>query len=143
MVKTHVIRLQISNKSGLDMTYHSDWYYSGRLAESYSWPKTILNGGKCDIMNYEMDLTLEGCSGSVDYIMNGTAITFAFSSPSVFGTNKLGVGLKTSKVWDNMEHNHDYEPFVVQVMIGENRYNFNCKCTGGTTNVATVDITSA
>ena len=141
MVKEHVIRLIISNKSGLDITYSDDWYDSGRLADSYSWPKSIPNGENSDVMSYEKDWALAGCSGSVNYVMNGTAITFAFSNPLV-GYNKVGVGLKTSNVWDNM-YNHNYDPFVVQLTIEGKRYNFNCKCTGGTTNTATVDITSA
>lgn len=141
MVKTHNVLVKISNKSGFDMTYKDDWYDSGRVADGFSWPKSISNDDHQDVLNYERDYSLFGCSGYVTYGMGGVNVTIAFSNPSV-GSNKLGVGTDGKGVWDDMD-NHDYDPFVVQITVGDVRLNFNCKCTGGSTNTATVDITPA
>ena len=140
MVKIHNIRLKITNTSGFRMTYRGDWYDSGRLADSYSWPASIPNGGDCDILSYERDYSLAGCSGYVQYEIGNTVVTIGFSNPSV-GSNKLGVGTGGMSVWDDM-HGHSYESFVVQIMVdsGKKQLDFNCKCTGSSTNVATVNI---
>ena len=141
MVKDHNVKLEINNKSGFNMTYKADWYDSGRLADDYSWPKSISNGDHATILSYEKDWSWAGCSGYVTYSMGGDAVTIAFSNPSS-GANKLGVGTDGKGVWDDMG-NHDYKPFVVQITINDVRLNFNCKCTGGSTNNATVDISAA
>lgn len=141
MVKDHNVKLEIRNNSGFDMTYKGDWYDSGRLADTYSWPKSIPSGDHATILSYESDWSAAGCSGYVTYAMGGEQVTIAFSNPSV-GTNKLGVGTNGKGVWDHMG-DHDYQPFVVQITINGARLNFNCKCTGSSTNTATVDISRA
>ena len=145
MVKEHNIRLVIENYSEVDMHFKSDWFDSGRLADSYNWPTKVAHGGKLDVLCYERDWAWTGCSGSVDYQMNDTLVTFAFSNPLV-GTNKLGVGDTGRKVWDNMT-NHDYSPFTIDIIIdrgnGSIPLTFECRCTEGTTNSATVKITRA
>ena len=73
--------------------------------------------------------------------MGDHQVTIAFSNP-VVGVNKLSVGTNCKGVWDDMD-NHDYNPFVVQITVNSMRLNFNCKCTGSTTNTATVDISRA
>ena len=138
MVKEHIVRLTVKNKSGFTMNFKRSWYDSGRLANSYSWPKTVEDGDQMDIMSYERDWALAGCSGYVDYEINGTVITFGFSNPSS-GKNKLGIGTNGKAVWDNMEH-HGYDPFVETLPISGVTLQFKCKCTGSTTNHATVDI---
>lgn len=126
------------------MTYVEDWYVHGRLADGFSWAKTIkpgheeLNG----VLSYERDGSWVGCSGYVTYKLFDTDITIAFSNPSV-GTNKLGVGTGGKTVWDDMT-SHDYNPFTVNIDLGNGKVNlkFNCRCTSGSTNICTVDITA-
>lgn len=141
MVKIHNNLVKIYNNSGFDMTYKEEWYDSGRVADGFSWPKSISNGDHREVLNYERDWSLAGCSGYVTYEMGGHQVTIAFSNPSV-GVNKLGVGTNGKGVWDDMG-DHDYKPFVVQITVNGVRLNFNCKCTGSTTNTATVDISRA
>ena len=138
MVKIHNVRMIIENQSGFSMQYSSDWFDSGRLADTYSWPETVADGGKLDILCYEKDWSLAGCSGTVAYKMDDTEVTFAFSNPAV-GKNKLGVGTSGRAVWDNMT-NHDYSPFEVDILLGDTTLKCECQCTGGTTNLATVKL---
>ncbi len=72
MVKNHNIKLTINNESRFEMTYVGDWFDSGRLADTYSWPQTIPKGDKPVTLCYEKDSSLAGCSGYVQYSMNGT-----------------------------------------------------------------------
>ncbi len=65
-------------------------------------------------------------------------ITFGFSNPSS-GKNKLGVGIGGKAVWDEMSF-HDYKEFTVQIPVCSVTLRFVCKCTGSTTNHATVNI---
>lgn len=138
MVKQHSVHLMIENHSGVTMHHPSIWFDSGRLADGYEWPSSVPDGAKLDVLCYERDWALAGCSGTVSYTMNHTQVTFGFSNPSV-GTNKLGVGTSGRKVWDDME-NHDYSPFNVSFSIGDIAVTCRCRCSGGTTNVATVKI---
>ena len=109
------------------MTYKSDWYDSGRLADDFSWPKSIPNEDHETILSYEKDWSWAGCSGYVTYEMGGVQVTIAFSNPSV-GSNKLGVGTNGKGVWDDMD-DQDYKQFVVPITINGETLNFNCKCT--------------
>lgn len=138
MVKEHSVRLSVENRSGFAMIYKGDWYDSGRLADSYEWPQNVADGGNMDVLSYERDWALTGCSGYTSYDINGTIITFAFSNPLV-GTNKLGVGVGGITVWEAMS-NHDYNQFTVGIPVGSVTLLFVCKCTGSTTNHATVNI---
>ena len=140
MVKQHNVHLVIENHSGITMQSPSAWFDSGRLADGYQWPSSVPNGQKLDVLCYERDSALAGCSGTVTYTMNNTQVTFGFSNPSV-GTNKLGVGTSGRAVWDNMG-NHDYSPFNVSFSVGGTGVTCNCCCSGGTTNVATVEMKS-
>jgi len=54
---------------------------------------------KKDVLSYELDWLMAGCSGYVTYRMFDTNITIAFSNPTV-GGNKLGVGTGGKRVWD-------------------------------------------
>ena len=141
MVKTRNCLVKISNgPKSSDMTYVSDWYEHGRLAEGFQWPKTIKPGQERDVLNYELDWSLAGCSGYVTYNMFDTDITIAFSNPSV-GVNKLGVGTCGKKVWEEMG-SHGYNEFTVNIDASNERakLQFDCKCTEGTTNTCTVNI---
>ena len=139
MVKEHSIKVTISNNSGIDMDLRGDWFDSGRLADAYSWPQKISNGQKTVTQCYEKDWSMAGCSGEVTYVMSGTEITIAFSNPKV-GTNKLNVGVDGRRVFDTMSNN-DYNPFVIRCFVGEGiALYFNMKCSGGTTNEASIDI---
>ena len=145
MVKDRNCLVKISNgpNSG-DMTYVRDWYAHGRLADGFSWPTTIRPGHEelSGVLNYETDWSWAGCSGYVIYRMFDTDITIAFSNPSV-GTNKLGVGTGGETVWYDM-YNHDYNWFTVNVDAtnGKAKLQFDSKCTWGTTNTCTVNITA-
>lgn len=141
MVKTHNCLVKINNGTGSDFTYERDWYDSGRLADEEHWPATIKPTQETNVLNYEPDWSLEGCSGYVTYTMYDTEITIAFSNPSA-GRNKLGVGTGGKRVWDDME-NHSYEEFTVDIGCNDSwktTLRFNCKCTGGTTNKCTVNV---
>ena len=84
---------------------------------------------------------MAGCSGYVTYIMGQTMVTIAFSNPPI-GYNKLGVGISThgKDVWDEMgDHNH--QPFNVILQVDGKNLTFYCQCTGGSTNICTVEIT--
>ena len=138
MVKSHNIRLIIENHSGFAMNYVNDWYDSGRLADTYSWPAKVQSGGRLDVLNYERDHAVAGCSGYANYEINGEVITFAFSNPSM-GKNKLGVGIGGKIVWDEMGYN-GYKQFTLEIPVRSTILKFVCKCTGSTTNHATVSI---
>lgn len=138
MVKTHTVRLTVENHSGFSMNYKGDWFDSGRLADTYSWPEVVTDGRHMDIMCYERDSALAGCSGYTEYEISGTVITFAFSNP-LMGKNKLGVGVEGWDVWNEMNY-HDYKEFTIEIPVCSSTLKFVCKCTGSTTNHATVNI---
>ena len=143
MVKVHNCLLKIYNgQNSGHMTYVTDWYDSGRLGDGFSWPMTIKPGHESQILNYERDWALAGCSGYVTYRMFDTDITIAFSNPSV-GNNKLGVGISGKGVWDHLS-DHGYDKFTINIDTsnGKATLQFDCKCTGGTTNICTVNITA-
>ena len=135
MPKIHSIIVKIQNNSGFDMSYHSHWYDSGRLGDGYCW-KSIPDNDHKEVLSYERDFALAGCSGYVQYIMGGTFIAIAFSNPSV-GSNKFDVGTAGKKVWNRMD-SQDYEWFARKIVVDDVELFFNCKCTGGNTN--TVDV---
>ena len=93
MVKQHTIKLVITNKTPFIMMFHSFWFDSGRVADHFSWPKIINKGEVHTIVCYERNWSMAGCSGYVQYNMNGNIVTIAFSNPSV-GSNKVGVGVE-------------------------------------------------
>ena len=138
MVKLHSIHLMIDNHSGAPMEHSEAWFDSGRVADGFAWPSSVPDGAKLDVLCYERHWSAAGCSGTVTYIMNHTSVTFGFSNPSV-GTNKLGVGISGRRVWENME-SHGYSPFDVSLSIGGRAVTCHCRCSGGETNVATVEI---
>lgn len=141
MAKSHVVRLTITNASGHPLKYVGSWFDSGRLADNEKWPGEIKNGDHQRVEMYEKDWSTAGCSGYVQYSLNGVTVTFGFSNP-VSGANKLGVGTNGKGVWNNMGA-HDYKPFVEEFTIGGVKYYANCKCTGGSVNQATVKIAPA
>lgn len=142
MVKSYNCIVLIHNKTKSKMTYVGEWYDSGRVANGFSWPKTIEPGQQHNILNYERDWALAGCSGYVTYNIFGSNITIGFSNPTV-GVNKVGVGTGGKKVWDDMD-NHGYNQFTKRIDSGDGKaiLQFHCKCTGGSTNTCTVDITA-
>jgi len=141
MVKTNNCLVKINNHSGMIMKFSHSWYESGRLADHFNWPATIKSGDHCEVLSYERDWSLAGCSGYVTYIMGQTMLTIAFSNPSV-GYNKLGVGIGTNgkDVWDQMT-DHGYKPFSLILPVDGNNLMFDCLCTESSTNRCTVDIT--
>ena len=142
MSKTHNCLVKIVNGAdSSDMTYVAEWYNHGRLAEGFSWRETIKPGEKRDVLSYELDWSWAGCSGYVTYRMCDTPVTIAFSNPFV-GVNKLGVGIGGKKVWEEMG-NHDNNEFTVNVNADgdkNTKLKFDCICTGGTTNICTINI---
>ena len=138
MVKKNNVKLTINNNSGFDMIYKGQWYDSGRVANGFRW-SDIQNNQPLVVLSYERDWALAGCSGYVQYEISGTLITIAFSNPAA-GKNKLNVGKGNGrKVWDD-KGNHGYNPFVKEVNTTDQILYFNCKCSGGRTNDATVSI---
>ena len=114
MAKTHNCLVKFSNgPNSTNMTYVTEWYKQGRLADGFSWPDTI-EPGYCDkngVLSYERNwAVLVGCSGYVTYRMFDTEITIAFSNP-FRGGNKLGVGTGGKRVWDDMK-SHYYHNFI-------------------------------
>lgn len=142
MVKSHNCLVKINNGTKSNMTYVGDWYDSGRLADGFSWPGKIESGQQSTVQSYERDWAIAGCSGYVTYKIFDTDITIAFSNPSV-GSNKLGVGTGGWSVWDNME-DHGYNKFSVKIDSRDENaiLQFDCRCTGGSTNTCTVDVTA-
>ena len=130
----------INGPNSSDMTYLSDWYFNGRLADGYSWGDTIKPGEKREVLSHEVDWSWTGCSGYVTYRMCDTNITIAFSNPT-FGTNKLGVGTGGRQVWWEMS-SHNYSDFTFYKDAAKARMQFDCICTPGTTNTCTVNITA-
>ena len=121
------------------MKYLGCWYGTGRLADTDEWPRRIPSGDEITILSYESDFSLAGCSGYVEYEIYETAVTFAFSNPPLVW-NKLGVGIGGMSVWEDMD-NHDYQSFVVSIPVASGKkLQFDCKCTPGLNNDATVEI---
>ena len=141
MVKTHNCLLKITNNSGMDMNFSSDWFDSGRVADGFDWAPVIKDGNSSNTLCYEKDWSFAGCSGYVTYKMGSTEVTIGFSNPLV-GFNKLGVGTDGSTVWDEMT-DHDYKNFNVFLTVSGVSLVFHCKCTGDTTNTCTVEIDRA
>ena len=75
------------------MTYVTHWFDSGRVADHFEWPKCIKPADDHTIVCYERNWSMAGCSGYVQYLVNGNTVTIAFSNPSV-GNNKVGVGIQ-------------------------------------------------
>ena len=119
------------------MSYMEEWYNSGRLADGFSWPKTINAGDHQKVLSYERDWSMAGCSGYVTYKMNNTNVTIAFSNP-LLGVNTLGVGTSGMKVWDYMD-NHRYQGFTEKLNCSDGVIlSCHCECTGGSTNTCSV-----
>ena len=55
MVKKHVVILDIQNKTPYDLTFSSDWYDSGRVADGYSYPEHINSNDPVKVESYEKD----------------------------------------------------------------------------------------
>ena len=137
MVKQHNCLVDITNKTQFSMSYMEEWYYNGRLADGFSWPKTINAGDHQKVLNYERDWSMVGCSGYVTYKMNNTNVTIAFSNP-LLGVNTLGVGTGGMKVWDYMD-NHRYQGFTEKLNSSDGVIlSCHCECTGGNTNTCSV-----
>jgi len=143
MVKTHNCLVKFSNGlNSTDMTYVTEWYKHGRLADGFSWPDTIEPGyrDKNGVLSYERNgAVFVGCSGYVTYKMFDTEVTIAFANP-YRGGNALGVGTGGKRVWDDMS-NHKYHEFIVNVDTSGGTFQFDCRCTHGSTNTCTVNIT--
>nr|XP_012567076.1 uncharacterized protein LOC100199298 isoform X3 [Hydra vulgaris] len=138
MVKQHNIKLTIKNSTPFAMTFISNWFDSGRVADQFSWPKEILSNETQTILCYERDWAMSGCSGYVQYLMNGSLVTIGFSNPSV-GTNKLGVsaGVDGKQFWEVIE-SKEYQEVNDNIKVGGKDVLITSKCTGGTTNDANI-----
>lgn len=142
MPKSHVVKLTIRNQTQLTMTFAGDWFDSGRVADGWSWPKTIAPGGAQTIECYESDWSTAGCSGYAQYSMGERGeVTIAFSNPAS-GTNKFGVGVGGKSVWENID-DHGYNTFLQEFQLGDARFPATCRCTGGDVNDASVIINGA
>jgi len=53
MVKIHNNKLTIINNTGYTMSFHRDWFDSGRVGDGFKWPPHMGNGSKETIMCYE------------------------------------------------------------------------------------------
>ena len=141
MVKGHNVKIQVTNQSSHEMTYQSDWFHAGRLADAFKWPEKIASeGGSATVLCYERDNYLfGGCSGYVTYEMAGKEVTIAFSNPLV-GTNKLNIATDGDGAWNRMD-NRKYEPFQIDIVLADNTaLSFKCSCTGGATNECDITI---
>ena len=138
MIKTFNVLLKIDNSSGVEMRYKTDWYYCGRLATGFSWPRTIGGNDHAEVLNCERDFSIFGCSSYITYTMGTADVTIAFSNPSI-GYSKLEVGTGKN-IWDRMD-SHNYNPFQVFVDTIQKTLKFDCRCTSGFTNICTVNIT--
>ena len=139
MGKTHNVYLKITNNTDHVMTYKTDWFDSGQLADGYDWPQISAGGGEVKVLCYEKDDSGSGCSGYVTYTMGGTDVTIAFSNP-VAGTNKLYVGTNGKGVWDEMgDNNYGRVGFDFYLSNGVRKVAF-CKCSGGSTNDVEIEI---
>ena len=138
MVKSHNCLLKIKNNSGMDMRFYRSWFDTFQVADGFDWPHVIRNGDHSEILCYERDFSLAGCSGLVTFEINTTEVTIAFSNP-VIGYSKLGVGTTGLSVWDDMT-DHDYRNFNVNLNVPGRRLIVHCRCIGGGTNICTVEI---
>ena len=140
MGKAHSVVLIITNKSGHDMTYKTDWFYSGRVSNGFGWPTAIPNGATdVQIPCYERDGSMAGCSGYVTYDLFGTDVTIAFSNPAV-GYNTLGVGITGKSVWEE-KGCQNYGQFEVNITLHDGtKLLIKCQCSGGATNSCSVKI---
>ena len=138
----HQCIVTIINESDIQMVYSDSHFMLGGLQNNYEWPGVIHgNGDHQEIRTCEevaQDDQNMGCSGYVKYTMEGQEITIAFEN-ALGGNNKLGVGNTGGDVWQNMSH-HDYNPFNVDMDIGNRDISFRCQCTGGDINNCTVRI---
>jgi hypothetical protein len=113
MTKQHVVNVSIKNNTSFALQYQHDWFDSGRLADGNSWPTTIAPGQSGVAQCYEKDWALTGCSGWVQYSLNGTSLYFCFSNP-LAGTNGIDFGGQTS-TWDGMTGQYGLMRRVVNV----------------------------
>lgn len=139
MAKTHTIELFIKNSSGYEMSNPVAWFDSGQLASNNSFPVKIPAGQTAAITMYENDGGSSGCSGFVNYSINGGIITIAYSNPSV-GKNKIGAGTTGKGVWDRMDY-HNYYYFDERFPIGNKQFNTHMMCSGGKVNNAEITLT--
>lgn len=140
MGKAHSVVLSITNKSGHDMTYQTDWFYSGRVQTGFSWPTKIPNGAvDVQIPCYERDVSLAGCSGYVTYDLFRTDITIAFSNPAV-GYNTLNVGTTGKSVWEEMNDQNYGSHKKIITLHDDTKLVINSQCCGGTANLCNVSI---
>ena len=138
--KEHIILLSVINDTDFELREPFAWFDSGGLADDWEWPQSIpAEGGLLLVAAYEKDNSvMTGCSGYVNYTLNGKTITFAFSNP-FFGTNKVGAGIGGKSVWDNMG-DHDYNSFREEFTVDGIRYAAVFKSTGGFINLAEIRL---
>src|SRR5215216_7836854 len=100
MSKTHIIDLTIKNNTGVTLVFSNAWFQTGRLADGNSWPQSIAANTAPRIQCCETDWSPVGCSGWVEYTLNGSPLYFCFSNP-VTGNNGIDIG-GTTAIWNNM-----------------------------------------
>lgn len=137
MSKTHIIDLNIRNNSSGTLVYSNAWFQTGRLADGASWPQTIANSATARVQCCESDWSPVGCSGWVEYTLDGGPIFFSFSNP-VAGENGIDVGTATS-IWNDMGGH--YFPVERPIQLSNGTWlNVTIDSTGGDTNNATWDV---
>lgn len=139
MVKQHNIKLTIKNNCGYSLKYQNCWFDSGRVADGFSF-ENIGNASQRTLLMYEKDNASTGCSGYVNFRVCGKTIGIGFSNP-FWGYNKLGIDKNGGeKAWDNMGSPYKkWEQKKIDI-DSQGSLLFCFTCSGGTTNIATIEI---
>ena len=137
--KIHVVEIAINNQSGAVLEYVRDDFDSGRVADRNAFPKKINPGETAHITCYEKDWSWAGCSGWVEYKMNGAPVFFAFSNPSA-GSNGIEIGNDRS-IWNRMGSHYGCGiKRAVSLGTANNWLLADIRSTGGDVNHATYII---
>ena len=130
--------VRIANMSGRTMAFKTAVYMRG-VAVNPGWPTGVRHE---DQVTVRSEGFLTGVSGYVTYELDGTDLTIAFSNPGI-GSNKLNAGTNGKGVWDEMD-SKDYKSWAKRLTtMGGLHLQLSLKCSGGSTNAATVEIFEA
>jgi hypothetical protein len=135
MSKIHVVQVTIHNQTDAVLEFVNEWFDSGRVADGNSWSKKIAPGQTAGTTCYEKDWSMAGCSGWVQYKINGAPVFFAFSNPTS-GSNGIEIGRDTN-AWNNMEGHYGCGiKRAVQLQNDVTWLSANIVSSGGTVNQA-------
>lgn len=140
-MSNHVVSLNITNLTELDLTFNDNWFDSGGLSLGSNFP-AVIHPGATAHTQCEAKSGFAGCSGWLKYMTpNGAPIFFCFSNPSA-GKNAIEVGNATG-AWDHMLG--QYIPLERGVQLaadGSAWFAVTIQSTAGSTNYATWTIRS-